>query len=149
MGLIKVLVLFLFFVLGASEVTAGEYSVKKYGPYQMTQVSRYLDGDTFDGWVSNFIYQTTFVRVRIRGIDAPEKRGSSPCEKILAEKSKKHLMSLLESSSYVILSNLKYDSFGRVLAHVAVDKGDVATIMIKAGTAHPYLPRNIEWCSPV
>jgi len=143
----RLLLLAVMFILGASEPIAGEYDVNKYGPYKMTQVSRYLDGDTFEGWVSNFIYQTTFVRVRIRDIDAPEKRGSPPCEKVIAEQSKLFLMGLLENSPYVILDNLKYDSFGRVLASVKVDKGDVATLMMEASLAHPYKMRELIWCT--
>ena len=143
----KPLILFILFVIGASEPIAGEYEVSRYGPYKMTQVSRDLDGDTFEGWVSNFIYQTTFVRVRIRDIDAPEPRGSSDCEKVIAKRSKEYLMTLLENSPYVMLDNLKYDSFGRVLASVIIDKGDVGQLMMDASLAHPYSQRDLTWCS--
>lgn len=147
----KQIIMFIAFILGimfgSSDIFAGEYNVKKYGPYQMTQVDRYLDGDSFEGWVSNFIYQTTFVRVRIRGIDAPEKRGSEACEKAIAEQSKQYLMSLLENSTFVILDNLDYDNFGRTLADVTVDKGDVGTLMIQSNMAHKYSERDKIWCT--
>ena len=143
----KPLILFILFVIGASEPIAGDYVVDKYGPYKMTQVDRYLDGDSFEGWVSNYIHQTTFVRVRIRSIDAPEKRGSPDCEKILAEKSKQYLISLLENSKFVILDNLNYDDFGRVLASVTIDKGEVGELMVKANMAHWYSERDKIWCT--
>jgi len=143
----KTLILLMLFIVSTTNATAGDYVVDKYGPYKMTQVDRYLDGDSFEGWVSNYIYQTTFVRVRIRGIDAPEKRGSDACEKVLAEKSRLYLISLIDNSKFVILDNLKYDSFGRVLATVTVEKGDVATLMIKASMAHPYKLRSLIWCT--
>ena len=147
----KSLIMFIVFIFGlmfgSSDVFSGDYVVDKYGPYKMTQVDRYLDGDSFEGWVANYIYQTTFVRVRIRGIDAPEKRGVADCEKAIAEKSKQYLISLLENSKFVILDNLSYDSFGKVLASVTIDKGEVGELMVKANMAHWYTERDKIWCT--
>lgn len=135
-------------MLGCSGPKAMEYKSPKLGPYYMTQIDKVYDGDTFYGWGETFIYTTTYMKIRVMGMDTPEIRGSSDCEKILAYKAKEYLISLLNNSMYVIIDNIKYDSFGRVLAFVTVSQGRVDKLMIKNGFARPYIKNDkSEWCS--
>ena len=113
-------------MLGCSGPKAMEYKSPKLGPYYMTQIDKVYDGDTFYGWGETFIYTTTYMKIRVMGMDTPEIRGSM----------------------YVIIDNIKYDSFGRVLAFVTVSQGRVDKLMIKNGFARPYIKNDkSEWCS--
>jgi endonuclease YncB( thermonuclease family) len=73
------------------------------------------------------------VRVRIAGIDAPEK--SQP----YAQKSRESLESLLNSGS-ITLAPVKIDRFERWVAHVAVNQEDVGLAQIQRGYAW-FFPR--------
>ena len=119
----------------------------RVGPYYMTQIDRVVDGDTFNGWAATFIYQTTYMSVRIRAIDTPERRGSAPCEKILANRATARLYNLLENATAVTIDDLDYDSFGRVVAFVYADGVNVGAKLIEEGLARPYVKgQHGGWC---
>jgi len=129
------------------DAEAKTYTDKPMSGYYMTQVDKVYDGDTFYGWTRTFIYQGTYMKIRIRGISAPEIRGSDACEKKLAYASRDYLKKILTSSSFIRLDKLGYDSFGRVLAEVNISQGSVAVLMIQAGYARPYIKGDtMPWC---
>jgi len=131
----------------ACDAVATEYDVDKIGPYGMTQIDRVYDGDTFYGWAQTFIYQTTYMKIRIRSIDTPEIRGSGECEKKMAYAARDYLMSLLANAKSVTLDDLGYDNFGRVLASVHADNVNVAAKMISSGHGRPYIKgASGGWC---
>jgi micrococcal nuclease len=91
------------------------------GPYTVTEI---FDGDSFNLKAANA--QT--VRVRIAGIDAPEK--SQP----YAQKSKAALEALLASGP-ITLDVIKQDRFERWVAHVSVNNVDVGLRQVEDGWA--------------
>jgi len=145
-GVVIIFLIGLFlFVVNSAE--AAEYETGRIGPYSMTQVDKVYDGDTFYGWAETFIYQTMYMKIRIRDIDTPELRGSSDCEKILARNARDYLIDMLARAKSVTINDLEYDSFGRVLASVHADKTNVAIKMINAGHARPYVKgASGGWC---
>lgn len=91
------------------------------GPYKVAEV---FDGDSFNLIAAN----QQIVRVRIAGIDAPEKRQP------YSNKAKESLESLLTSGS-ITLTPVKVDRFERWVAHVSVNQEDVGLIQIQRGYA--------------
>ena len=91
------------------------------GPYTIVEI---FDGDSFN-------LRTTkgeIVRVRIAGIDAPEK--TQP----YATKSKESLVEILNSGD-ISLSPVKVDVYERWVANVSVAQRDVGLIQIQRGYA--------------
>ncbi len=91
------------------------------GPYQVAEI---FDGDSFNLIAAN----QQIVRVRIAGIDAPEKRQP------YANKAKESLASLLASGT-ISLTPVKVDRFERWVAHVSVNQEDVGLLQIQRGYA--------------
>lgn len=129
------------------QARASDHETGPLGPYDMTQVERVYDGDTFYGWAETFIYQTMYMKIRIRNIDTPEIRGSDACERKLAYAARDYLAHLLANAKTVSIDNLAYDNFGRVLASVQADNINVAVKMIESGHARPYVKgASGGWC---
>ncbi|MEN3794037.1 thermonuclease family protein [Fulvimarina sp. MAC3] len=91
------------------------------------RVVKVRDGDTIE--VQAFIWpmQSVHVAVRLKGIDAPEKRGSCAAEKQAAAMATARLEEIVASGE-ITLTEIKGDKyFGRVLAKVATEtEPDVA-----------------------
>lgn len=100
---------------------AGDTGKPPAGPYQVTEV---FDGDSFNLRAAN----GKIVRVRIAGIDAPEK--SQP----YANKAKESLQSLLASGA-ITLEPIKIDTYDRWITHVRVNGSDVGLSQITRGYA--------------
>lgn len=112
------------------------------------EVDRVLDGDTFDAhnctpWPGLIAH----ARVRVLGIDTPEKGWRASCEDeaLLADLATEAAEDLL--GERVVLVVKGRDSFGRILAHVLLEDGhDYGTEMIARGLALPYADRKEGWC---
>lgn len=112
-------------LLGAALVLAGcgSESIRgpAAGPYTIVEI---FDGDSFNLKAAN----GSIVRVRIAGIDAPEK--SQP----YAQKAKESLAFLLTTGE-IRLVPLKVDRYDRWVAHVSVGTTDVGLVQIERGFA--------------
>lgn len=114
-------------LLAAVSVRCGETEAREAecGP-DLVVVSRVLDGDTVE--------LTDGRRVRVIGIDAPE---TGEC---YADEATEYLRSLVEGQPVM----LRYDEatcvdrYGRTLAHIASDDGDVAELQVLRGHACAY-----------
>lgn len=91
------------------------------GPYNVTEV---FDGDSFNLSAAN----GKTVRVRLAGIDAPER--SQP----FSNKAKESLSSLLASGE-ITLEPLKVDKYERWIANVRVNGNDVGLTQLHRGYA--------------
>ena len=107
------------------------------------KVIRVYDGDTFtiaarisvDGNELPKLFRFT---VRLNGIDTPEIRTKNQTEKRLAILARDNLAELL-FGSVVILQNVSYDKYGRILADVITKDGvNVSRWMIENGHAVEY-----------
>ena len=108
-------------------------------------VVRVVDGDTIDVDIDlGFYVWIKKQRIRLLGIDAPETRGESRPEGLLATE---YLKSLIDGET-IILRTVKGsdggdrdDSFGRWLGTIYHGDMDVNAEMIRAGHAIPYEDR--------
>ena len=98
------------------------------------KILRVVDGDTVDSDVDfgRFIHQ--IVRLRLLGIDAPEKRKPT---KEAGDAATDYLRELIEGKTVAIKTELdKDDKYGRLLATIYTDAGDnVNELLVKNGHA--------------
>lgn len=112
-------------------------------------VERVVDGDTLAVRVQVWIGQDLRVLVRLRGVDAPERRGTCAAEREMAERATAALAALVAGNA-VLLSAVEGDKyFGRVIASVATPAGDdLSTRLLKSGLARPYSGgARRSWCA--
>jgi len=103
------------------------------------------DGDTITiasrlPFINSPIYRWN---LRIYGIDCPEMRSHDEKEKEIALIAKK---TIEEEILYkkVILKNVKYDKYGRLLANVFYNNADISQMMIDKKLAVPYFGKKKE-----
>jgi micrococcal nuclease len=124
----------------ATEVISGPYAGR---------VTSVIDGDTLEVRVMVWLGQEVVTRVRIDGIDTPEKRGKCQREKDLAEQARAMTEQLLADSE-IALYDIQNDKYGgRVRARVVTRSGeDIGQMLIKSGLARPYKGEARQpWCS--
>ena len=111
-------------------------------------VVRTIDGDTFLARVRQRDGRDLVVRVRLRGIDAPELKASCQEELDKAEAAARALRDLLGQGG-VTISNLGPDKYGRVLADVATRRtASVSAALLAGGFARSYNGGHRDgWCA--
>jgi endonuclease YncB( thermonuclease family) len=72
------------------------------------------------------------------GIDSPEIRGSSKCEKERALRAKKLVRDTLSNAKVINLKRIKRGKYFRIVADVEYDRGDLGAMLIKMGLARKY-----------
>ena len=107
--------------------------------HHAVDVVRTIDGDTFEARVHLPPDLNLTTRVRLRGIDAPERKASCAQELQMAEAATGALRALLGEGD-VRIFNIGPDKYsGRVVAEVATRRtGNVAAAMLAAGHARRY-----------
>ena len=117
------------------------------GPYT-AHVERVIDGDTLAVRVPVWIGQELRVLVRVRGIDAPERKGRCAAERALAKRASAYLEAIIAGGPVRLsrVSGGKY--FGRVLADVTTAEGnDVARQLLRRKLVRPYRGKaRAGWC---
>jgi len=115
------------------------------------EVLEVIDGDTLLVRARIWLGLDVTVSVRLRGIDAPERRGRCEDERRLAERAREHLSDLVAGGA-VVLTDIGRDKYaGRVIAEVADGAGArLAPGLVAAGLARPYdgAGRGV-WCAQV
>ena len=107
-------------------------------PITKAYVIKVYDGDTFT-IATSFPHDKQIYRftVRIRGIDCPELRTKNSNEKYVALLAKNFVTSQIYNK-YVILRNIAYDKYGRLLADIMINKHNLATMLLKKNMAVSY-----------
>jgi endonuclease YncB( thermonuclease family) len=108
-------------------------------PVTRGKVIKVYDGDTITiasklPYKSSEIYRFS---VRLRGIDSPEIKSTSPVEKELAINSKICLSNVI-LGQIVDLKNVSTEKYGRILADVYIDNVSVNKWMLENKLAVPY-----------
>jgi len=87
--------------------------------------------------------------IRIKGIDTPEIRTKSSCEKKLGYKAKEALESLMVGARKIELLELERGKYFRLVASVKADGKDVASYLISKKLARPYDggTKGGKWCT--
>lgn len=98
---------------------------------------RVIDGDTsvFKIDLEEEFEMTLTRTIRFLGINAPEKRGGTKEQGMLA---KSYAETRLREAKDIQLQVLKRDSFGRLLAIVHIDDVNLCEEMLREGYAVPY-----------
>ena len=93
------------------------------------------------------------IKVRVRHIDTPEIKGSTNCEKDMAQKAKAATTNLLKNADRIDLENVGRDKYFRLLADVIVYKKgvklSVGEYLLSKKYAVPYegdTKLKIDWC---
>jgi len=92
-------------------------------------VTRVVDGDTFEADVDVGFYHWCKQRFRLMGYNAPEVHGAETSLGLQASA----ILSSMLLRKVVIIRTHKGDAFGRWLADVEVDRGDVVEALISGG----------------
>jgi endonuclease YncB( thermonuclease family) len=100
------------------------------------RVNCVVDGDTV--WVDR-------EKIRIETIDAPEVHGRCPYETDLAARATKRLQALL-SEHRMTIARHGNDIYGRTLARISTDAGEVGGIMASEGLARRWTGHRKPWC---
>jgi len=109
-----------------------------------------VDGDTIiiDTRQESKLINKLGLRVRLYGIDTPEKKGKCQKEKDLALQAKKFTKNLIDQKQ-VILKDVKWDKFGgRINAKIFLNDLNIGQELIKNGLAIEYFGKrkNKNWC---
>jgi len=95
-----------------------------------------VDGDTV--WIDH-------EKIRLETIDAPEIHGRCNYETDLAAKATKRLQSLLSGRRMTIVRSGN-DIYGRTLARVSTDRGEIGGILASEGLARLWTGHREPWC---
>lgn len=89
------------------------------------------------------------ISVRVAGIDTPEIRTKSKCEKEAGRIARNLVTSTLKKAKTVELHNVQRDKYFRLLADVIVDGRSLAEMLLKNNLAYAYdggTKRASDWC---
>ncbi len=146
---------FFLILLAAAIARVGVTRAEEFpGPY-FGEVTRVIDGDTFEANVEIWPTISATVSVRLRGVDAPEiRRPKCPQESLGAKMAQEAMTDILSAGTRVRLENVENDSFaGRVVADVlrqGDERGRTLTELMRNREAPlcPWVPGqpDIDWC---
>lgn len=111
----------------------------EYGAF----VTKVIDGDTIEVEADlGFKVHLAGIRLRLRGINAPELEKGTPAERLAGEASKAYLTDLLEGKTVEVetfktSTGRDRKTFERYVADVTIDGMDVAKLMLNGGHAVP------------
>jgi endonuclease YncB( thermonuclease family) len=117
--------------------------------HRAVDVVRTIDGDTFEALVHLAPGQDVMTRVRLRGIDAPERKAACAEELRLAEAATAALRDLLREGE-VAIYNIGPDKYqGRIVADVATKRSvNVSAALLSAGYVRSYNGGHRDgWCA--
>lgn len=100
-------------------------------------VKNVVDGDTIDVAIDLGFEVTVNTRMRLNGVDTPEKNDSDPVKRAAAQAATSYVKNMLEGK-YVILESFRKDKYGRYLADVYVDGFKLNDKLITEGHAVAY-----------
>lgn len=109
---------------------------------------RCYDGDTCTVIIPYLPEPFTTVRVRLRGVDAPEIRGKCMQEKARAHKAKTSVNAWMREARTIDLRNASLGLYGRVVADIILDGSiNMAERLLDEGLAvRSVMKRSDRWC---
>lgn len=120
----------------AAPRTYGQATVDKLYRYPILKITHIVDGDTFDAQFHIWEDTIRIQRVRLPGVDTPERKDREPW--IAATE---YVRAILENATEMaLLTDWKSDSFGRLLADVQYVDPDgstktLAAVLLESGYA--------------
>ncbi len=141
-------IMFMVLITGGEVLAYNDGPTTSYGSYD-AEVVRIIDGDTIVVVANIWPRMSTYVHVRLRGIDTPEYRGAAICEKQLSKQATAYVTTLVSVGDWVTLKDVTLGKYaGRVVGNLVVRGKDLSTYMIKKGYAVPYNggKKTKVWC---
>lgn len=89
------------------------------------------------------------ISVRVLGLDTPEMKGETVCEKKKAIEAKDFVTKLMKEAKKIDLENVQKDKYFRILAEVKVDGKSLTKELLDKGYAYPYFGDSklkVDWC---
>ena len=117
-------------------------------------VTRVIDGDTVAVKVPGLPPELTEIRVRLRGVDTPEKGWRAKCEeervkgKAATDFTRMQIDVAKRNDSQIVVRNPKWGKYGgRVIADLVLDGKTLSDLLKKAGHGRPYSHgKRPNWC---
>jgi endonuclease YncB( thermonuclease family) len=125
-------------------------ATKIYEDFRHIKYVKNYDGDTVTVNIANVPrILGEGISIRIRGIDTPEIKGKTDCEKSLAKSAQLFVAHSLKDSTQIDLVNTSRDKYFRILSNITYDTKDLSLALIANHLAVPYdggTKENIDWC---
>lgn len=89
------------------------------------------------------------IAVRVLGLDTPEIKGGTTCEKKKAIEAKDFVSKLMKDAKKIDLENVQKDKYFRILADVKIDGKSLTQELLDKGYAYPYdggTKIKVDWC---
>jgi len=119
------------------------------GPIPIEQ-ARAIDGDTVEVVARIWLDQRITTRVRLAGVDTPERRGKCQSERDAAAEATRLTEGWLSRHPKLVLTEIQHDKYaGRVVGRLSSADGssDLAGELIAAGLARAYDGgKKLGWC---
>ena len=117
--------------------------------FNNVKLKRVYDGDTLFVDIPNTpsVFGKS-IGIRVLGLDTPEIKGKTKCEKVLAYTAKKYVESLLKNAN-IKLKNCTRGKYFRLVCEVWYDNKSLTKELIKQGLAYEYYGKtkqNVNWC---
>lgn len=118
--------------------------------FECVEYVRNYDGDTITFNI-NGVHPLIgdHIGIRVNGVDTPEIKGKTECEKKRAKEVKAFVQAKLELAKRIDLINLDRGKYFRIVADVIIDGENLSEILIKEKYAYPYdggTKSVIDWC---
>ena len=89
------------------------------------------------------------INIRVFGVDTPEIKSKSKCEKQKAEEAKKFVHHLLKKAKRIDLEKVKRGKYFRIVADIRFDGKSLTEYLLKSRLAYPYIggtKLKRDWC---
>ena len=109
--------------------------------YMLLPIVGIVDGDTITTDIGRLPIPLNRVKIRIKGMDTPEKNHLAKCpeEKELGLKAKAFLEEMAKGHTRMKVENYEWDKWGgRIAADVKIGGKSVKDALLEAGLAKPY-----------
>ena len=119
-----------------------------YEDVKISKVISIYDGDTLRVNIDSFPdIVGKNIRIRIKGIDAPEIKGKCQTEIALAIMARDYLRNAVNQSSRIELRNIERGKYFRIIGDLYIDGENISKGLIKAKLAYIYHGgKKRSWC---
>ena len=122
-----------------------------YEDVKISKVISIYDGDTLRVNIDSFPdIVGKNIRIRIKGIDAPEIKGKCQTEINLAIMARDYLRNAINQSSQIELRNIKRGKYFRIVGELYIDGENISKDLVKKRLANPYQGgKKSNWCQEI
>jgi len=120
-----------------------------YGDVKISKVISVYDGDTIRVNIDSYpdIIGKN-IRIRLKGIDAPEIKGKCQKEIELAFMARDYLRNAINQSSQIQLRNIERGKYFRIVGELYIDEENISRGLIEEGLAYIYhRGKKRNWCN--